>query len=146
VPTFGTPAVTTQVEPGFFDFLGRLVQQIKNDDHYDDTDGLLLKIVGSEVAPPDPQIVPEVKWEFAPSGCPILIVKKTPFQGYKVWVARGPGPLTEAGFSTTRRFELELPLPAAGQAEIWKVQVQYRYKNEAFGQKSQLVEIPVRSA
>ena len=61
-----------------------------------------------------------------------------------MWVARGAGALQEVGFSTSRAYEIACPLPATGQAEIWKVQVQYRYKNEPFGQKSQLVEIPVR--
>lgn len=144
VPTFNTPPVTAQLEPGFFDFLGRLVQQIKNHPAYDEADGILLKIVGAEVPPPDPAIVPVVKWEFAASGRPVLIVPKTPFQGYQVWAGRGTAPLVEAGFSTTRKFELALPLPAPGQAEVWRVQVQYRYQNKPFGQKSQIIEIPVR--
>lgn len=37
-----------------------------------------------------------------------------------------------------------MPMPAPGVTENWRVQVQYRYKNEAFGQKSAIVEIPVR--
>ena len=144
VPTFNTPPVTAQLEPGFFDFLGRLVQQIKNTPAYDEADGILLKIVGAEVPPPDPQIVPEVKWEYGPGGHPVIIVRKTPFQGYKVLAAVGPAPLTEIGFSTTRKFELPLPMPAPGQAAVWRVQVQYRYQNAPFGQMSQIIEIPVR--
>ena len=144
VPTFGTPPVTAQLESGFFDFLGRLVQQIKHDDAYDPADGTLLMIVGAEMPPPDPQIVPDITWKIGPNGCPIISVKKTPFQGYTVWVGRGAAPLAQVGFSTTRAYEIACPLPGAGQAEIWKVQVQYRYKNEPFGQKSQIVEIPVR--
>ncbi|MEQ1862843.1 MAG: hypothetical protein ABMA13_23220 [Chthoniobacteraceae bacterium] len=143
-PVFNDPEVTCQFEPGFFDFLTRLVQAIKNHAAYDVPDGLLLKIEGAEIPPPDMGIVPEVDWEMAASGRPILIVKKGVFQGYTVWVARGAGAMTETGFSTTRKFEVPLPLPAAGQAEIWKVQVQYRYQNQPFGQKSQTVEIPVR--
>jgi hypothetical protein len=144
VPTFGEPPVTAQLESGFFEFLSRLVQQIKNHDDFDPADGTLLKIVGAAVPPPDAQIVPEPEWELGAGGRPVLIVKKTPFQGYQVWAARGAAPLVDAGFSTTRRFELPLALPAPGQAEVWRVQVQYRYKNEPFGQKSQIIEIPVR--
>ncbi len=35
-------------------------------------------------------------------------------------------------------------MPAPGQAAVWRVQVQYRYQNEPFGQMSQIIEIPVR--
>jgi len=146
VPTFNTPAVTAQLEPGFFEFLGRLVQQIKTAAVFEEADGLLLKILGPEVPPPDPAIVPEVKYGYAAGGCPELIVKKGPFQGFAVFAAKGSAPLVEVGFSTTRLYELELPMPAAGQAEVWRVQVQYRYKNEPFGQKSQIIEIPVRGS
>ena len=146
VPTFGEPPVTAQLEPGFFEFLGRLVQGIKDHDNYDPADGTLLKIVGAEVPPPDPEIVPEVKWKFAASGRPVLIVKKTPFQGYQASAARGAGPLVDVGFSSAREFEVPLALPAPGQAEVWRVQVQYRYKNVPFGQKSQIIEIPVRGS
>lgn len=144
VPTFDDPAVTTQFEPGFFDFLTRTVSDIKNHAAYDVADGLLMKIEGAEIPPPDSQIVPVVDWEIGASGRPILIVKKGDFQGYTVCVARGAGPMLEIGFSTTRRYEIPLPLPAAGVAEIWKVQVQYRYQNAPFGQKSPVIEIPVR--
>ena len=143
-PTFNTPPVTAQYEPGFFDFLGRLVQGIKTHDNWDETDGLLLKILGAEIGPPDEAIVPEVKFKYAPSGRPILVVKKMDFQGYTIFVARGAGPMTEIGFSTTREYEIVLPLPAQGQFETWQVQVQYRYQNEPFGQKSQVIDIPVK--
>lgn len=145
-PTFGEPPVTAQLEPGFFEFLGRLVQGIKDHADYDPADGTLLKIVGAEVPPPDSQIVPEVKWEIGPGGRPVIIVKKTPFQGYRVLAAISPAPLVEVGFSTNRKFELPLPMPAPGQAAVWRVQVQYRYQNAPFGQMSQIIEIPVRGS
>lgn len=100
----------------------------------------------AEVVPPNPEIVPEVKTKTAPSGRPVLMVKKTPFQGYTVKVARGSAPAVDAGFSSSRDYEvpLPLPLPAPGTAEVWTVQVQYRYQNAPFGQWSQPVEITVR--
>lgn len=146
-PTFNTPAVTTKLEPGFFDFLSRLVQMIKTHDNYDPADGVLLGIVGSVIQPPDPQIIPVVKWKFTALGRPIISVKKLPFQGYTVWAGKGNGQLFEIGFSSSRDFELDhstLLLPAAAVIETWKVQVQYRYKNKPFGQRSAIVEIPVR--
>lgn len=143
IPVSGS-SVPAQLEPGFFDFLGRLVQQIKNHDDYDSADGPILGIVGAEIAPPDVQTIPEVKYRIGPSGRPILSVKKTPFQGYSVTVARGSAAPVDAGFSSARDYEIPLPLPAAGQPEIWTVQVQYRYKNAPFGQKSAAVAISVR--
>jgi hypothetical protein len=140
----GAAEVTAQMEPGFFDFLSRLVQQIKNHDDYEETDGLTLKILGAVMDPPDPQIVPEVQWTFAASGALVLIVKKTPFQGYAVWVQLPNGAMAEVGFSTTRNYEVPLALPPTGTTQTWRVQVQYRYKNQPFGQKSNVVEIPVR--
>ncbi len=143
-PTFDTPPVTALVEPGFFDFLGRLVQQIKNHDAFEDADGILLKILGAEVPAPDPQIVPEIKVKLGAGGCPVISVKKTPFEGYTVWAGKGAEALAKIGFSTTRDYEIELPMPAPGQAEVWRTQVQYHYKGEPFGQKSQVTEISVR--
>jgi len=54
--------------------------------------------------------------------------------------------LAEVGFSTTREYEVPLDLPPAGAMQTWRVQVQYRYKNQPFGQKSNVVEIPVHGA
>lgn len=136
--------VAARLEPDFFDYLGRLVQQIKTSDAYDEADGVLLKIVGAEVPPPDPEIVPEVKSRLAPNGCPMTIVKKSPFQGYTVWVARGSGTSVEVGFSSSREFIIPLALPAAGVAEVWTIQVQYRYRNAPFGMKSLPLVLTVR--
>lgn len=144
VPVGGPPAVPVQLEPGFFDFLGRLVQQIKSSELYDSNDGVLLKIVGAEVAPPAEDIQPTVKHKFAPSGRPVTVVKKTPFQGYDVKVSRGGAPAVAAGFATAREYEIPLALPPAGTAEVWTVQVQYRYRNAPFGQWSQPLEMTVR--
>lgn len=144
VPTFGTPPVPAQYAPGFVDFLNRLVQDIKNSKVYDEADGILLKIVGPEIPPPDPQTVPVIEWELGTGGQPVIIVPKGPFQGYTVLGAVSTPPLAPVGFSTTRKFAVPLPMPAPGQAAVWRVQVQYRYKNAPFGQLSQIVEIPVR--
>jgi len=145
VPEGGGAAVPVELEPGFFDFLGRLVGQIKDSAVYDAaTDGALLKIEGAVIPPPDQSIVPVVQSKLAASGRPVTVVKKAPFQGYTVKVARGSAPPVEAGFSSARDYELPLPLPPAGTAEVWTVQVQYRYKNAPFGQWSQPLEITVR--
>ena len=46
--TVGGQQVPVEIEPGFFEFLGRVVQQIKNHDNWDPADGALLKIVGAQ--------------------------------------------------------------------------------------------------
>lgn len=138
LPNLAPPPATVpvKVEPAFFSFLSRLVQQIKSHPGYDPSDGILLKIVGAEVPPPDPEIVPQVRHRLSPSGRPLLSVKRGQFQGYTVFVARGGAPAVEVGFSTARSYEIPLPLPATGTAEIWTIQVQYRYRNEPFGHRS----------
>lgn len=141
--TSGGSTLPITIDPGFFDFLGRLVGQIKGHDAYDPEDGALLGIIGAEVPPPDDQIIPQIRWKIGPSGRPLLSVKKATFQGYTVFAARGNAAIAEVGFSSARDYELTLPLPAAGTAEKWKVQVQYRLKNLPFGQRSAIVEIPV---
>ena len=142
--TVGGQQVPVEIEPGFFEFLGRLVQQIKNHENWDPADGTVLKIVGAEIAALDPDIVPELKLKINANGRPEGTCKKTPFQGMAYWVARNDGPMVDAGFSTSRNYEIPLPLPAAGTVEVWKVQVQYRYKNQPFGQKSLVMEITVK--
>ena len=50
----------------------------------------------------------------------------------------------EQGFSTGRRYTVNEPLPAAGTAEVWIFEVQYRLNNAPFGQISQPLELTVR--
>jgi hypothetical protein len=143
-PLGGGAAVPVQVEADFFDFLSRVVAQIKEAEVYDPADGQTLGIVGPEIPPPPADIKPLPKLKIGPSGQPVVTCKKSPFQGYQVEVARGTGAFADAGFATAREYEIPLPLPPVGQTETWKVRVQYRLKNELFGQLSDMIEIDVR--
>jgi hypothetical protein len=69
------------------------------------------------------------KAKIGPMGKPVVSAKKTPFQGYKTEVARGSGPFVDAGFSTSRDYEIPLDLPSAGQVETRKIRIQYRLNN-----------------
>jgi hypothetical protein len=89
------------------------------------------------IPPPDPGIVPLVTGDLFHSGQPGLTCKKGLFDGYTVWLTRPTQARRQVGFSTQRHFEVEEPLPAAGTAEIWSFEVQYRYKGQPFGQISQ---------
>jgi hypothetical protein len=53
----------------------------------------------------------------------VFSAKKSPFQGFTVWVGRGNGPLVEDGFATSRNYTVKGPLPAAGTVEIWHIQI-----------------------
>ena len=139
----GAP-VPVEVEAEFFDFLGRVVAQIKQAENYDRADGETLGIIGPEVPPPSSDIKPQPKVKIGPSGKPVVTCKKSPFQGYQVEVARGTGTFADAGFATAREYEIPLPLPPAGQTETWKIRVQYRLQNALFGQLSDALEIDVR--
>lgn len=136
-----TPAV---LEPGFFEFFTSLVAKIKSNQLYDKADGTLLGIEGSVVAPPDPAIIPLLTGDLYHSGHPSLTCKKGVFQGYTVWLTRPNMPRRIIGFSLSRNFEVTEPLPAPGTAEIWTFEVQYKYKDQPFGQMSQPLELTVR--
>ncbi len=130
--------------PGFFDFLTRLVGRIKEALDYDLADGVLLGIAGSEMPAADSAIVPQLEAVIRTSGKPELTCKKGIFQGYNVWLARSGGEKKNIGFSSSRHFMVEEPLPAAGVAEVWNFEVQSRYKDAPFGQVSQPFGITVR--
>lgn len=138
------PPVTAQFDPGFFIWFLDMVQTIKKRANYDPADGQLAGIEGSEKPAPDPSIVPVVTGDLFHSGHPELTCKKGPFQGYSVWLTRPGQPRKELPFSTARRYTVNEPLPAAGTAEIWVFEVQYRYQNAPFGQVSQPMQLVVR--
>jgi hypothetical protein len=141
----GPPPVNAQVEPGFFSFFTGLVAQIKNNENYDEVDGRLLGIEGTEVQPPNPATtIPHLAGEIFTSGHPELSCKKGAFQGYDVWLTRPDQPKKQIGFSTGRRFNVNEPLPAAGTAEVWTFEAQYRYQNQPFGRVSQPLSLTVR--
>ena len=134
-----------QLEPGFFAFFTALVARIKNSEDYDTADGQLLGIEGSEVLPPNPATtVPHLTGEIFTSGKPEISAKKGVFQGYEVFLTRPTQPRKSIGFSTGRRFIVDEPLPAAGMAEVWTFDAQYRYQNAAFGLVSQPLSLTVR--
>ena len=118
--------------------------KIKENQIYDPADGDLMGIEGAQIPPPSQSIVPVVTGDLFHSGQPELTCKKGVFQGYSVWLTR-PGQAKKAlPFSTARRYTVEEPLPAAGTAEVWTFEVQYRYQNAPFGQISQPLELTVR--
>lgn len=141
----GPPPVAAQLEPGFFGFFTGLVAQIKNNEAYEVADGQLLGIEGAEVTPPDPATtVPLLTGEIFTSGHPELTCKKGPFQGYEVFLTRPSQSRKSIGFSTSRRFNVNEPLPAPGTAEVWTFEAQYRYQNNPFGHFSQPLAVTVR--
>jgi hypothetical protein len=141
----GPPSAPAQLEPGFISFFSGLVARIKSNEDYDVTDGQLLGIEGAEMpVPSGPTTTPQVTGEITSSGEPELTCKKGVFQGYTVWLTRPSQPRKQIGFSSSRHFLVGEPLPAAGTAEIWIFEVQYRYQNEPFGQVSQQLSLTVR--
>jgi hypothetical protein len=141
----GPPPVAAQLEPGFFTFFTGLVAQIKNNEDYDVADGQLLGIEGAEVLPPNPATtIPYLTGEIFTSGYPELSCRKGVFQGYEVFLTRPTQARKSIGFSTGRRFNVTEPLPAAGTAEVWSFETQYRYQNAPFGRVSQPLTLTVR--
>lgn len=141
----GAPATPAQLEPGFFTFFGSLVARIKGHETYDPADGILLGIEGAELpAPVAASTMPVVRGDLFTSGHPELTCIKGQFQGYDVYLTRPGQPRKLIGFSTGRRYNVTEALPAAGVAEIWVFEVQYRYQNAPFGQMSQPLTLTVR--
>ncbi|MEO6871427.1 MAG: hypothetical protein ABI233_04310 [Chthoniobacterales bacterium] len=138
------PLTILGLEPGFLTFFTDLVARIKNAGNYLIADGVLLGIEGSEIAPPDPTTVPKLSGEIFTSGHPELTCRKGVFQGYEVWLTRPGVAKKSIGFSTARRFNVNEAMPAAGTAEVWTFEVQYRYKDAPFGQFSQPLNLNVR--
>lgn len=143
-PPGSMPPVPALLEPGFFDFFSGIVGRVKDTQTYEVADGDLLGIEGAEIPTPEQSIVPVVTGDLFHSGHPELTCKKGCFQGYTVWLTRPSGPRREIGFSTARRYNVMEPLPAAGTAEVWTFEVQYRFKDAPFGQMSQPMELTVR--
>ena len=89
---------------------------------------------------------------YPPRGKPSPFQKKVRVRCDLAW-GRDAGPhaaprtLRRGGrsvFSTSRRYTVTEPLPAAGMAEVWTFEVQYQYQNAPFGQVSQPLELTVR--
>ncbi len=133
-----------KVEHGFFTFFSSLVAAIKRNTHYDVADGQLLGIEGTPKPKPTPDIVPKPALDIMTSGHPEVTCLKGAFQGYDVYLTRPGAARKFVGTSLARRYLVNEPLPAAGVAEIWIFEVQYRYQNAPFGQMSQAMSITVR--
>lgn len=140
----GPPPGPAVIEHAFFTFFGDLVARIKHNAHYDVADGKLLGIEGAAQPPPNPAVVPVAHAETLTAGHPEVSCVKGVFQGYDVFLTRPGQVRRNVGFSTARRFVVSEPLPAPGVAEVWIFEVMYRYKNAAFGQMSQPVNVTVR--
>ena len=144
MPTLpGPPVAPVQIEHDFFTAFSALVSRIKKDAHYDVADGKLLGIEGVPQPPPNPAIVPVRRGDFH-QRTPRGVVLKGVFQGFDVYLTRPGAARKLVGTSLARRYMVNEPLPAAGTAEVWAFEVQYRYKNAPFGQMSQPVSVTVR--
>lgn len=144
-PTLPPYPEVGELESGFFTFFASLVSRIKTAANYDVADGQQLGIEGAEIPPPDPATnIPVLTGDLYSSGHPELTCRKGQFQGYTVWLTRPGQGKKQTGFATTRRFVVEEPLPAAGTAEVWVFEAQYRYQNAPFGQVSQPLNLTVR--
>ncbi len=139
------PSTAVMLEPGFFTFFSSLVARIKTATNYDPADGTLLGIEGAEIPAPQPATtIPVLTGDLFTSGHPELTCVKGQFQGYDVYLTRPGQPKRMIGFSLGRRYNVTEALPAAGTAEIWIFEVQYRYQGEPFGQMSQPLSLTVR--
>jgi hypothetical protein len=140
-----TPPTPALLEPGFFAFFTGLVARIKNAENYDVSDGELLGIEGAEMpVPHEPSTWPQPSVDLTTSGQPEVTCKKGVFQGFTVFLTRPGQPRKMIGFASSRHFLVTETLPAAGTAEIWIFDVQYRYEDEPFGQTSQPISVTVR--
>lgn len=142
----GTVMVPSQLDPGFFPWFFNLVQGIKTAPDYDVADGVLLGIEGAEQPAPDPNIVPILTGDLSGSGQPILTCKKGQFQGWDIYLTKPTQAKRKIGFSTSRHWTCDEPLPAAGTAEIWTFEVQYRYQDAPFGMRSTPLPLTVRGS
>lgn len=132
------------LDPGFFPwFIGR-VGELKKSSVYVVSDGEALGIEGTQVAPPSSSTKPLLTGDVSGSGEPILTCKKGVFQGFEVFLTRPGQAKKSVGFSTGRHFTVAEPLPAAGTAEVWTFEVQYRYQGDPFGLRSDPLPLTVR--
>ena len=134
-PPAGSP-YDIEWEPGFFGFFSALVARIKATVGYLKSDGDLLHIEGPEIPAPQQSVVPELKITRGPQGCPVLEVPRGCFDGYNFTYKIGAGPEQNGGFVNTRRYVHAIAMPLAGEALVYAAQVQYRYKEQPFGQMS----------
>ena len=145
VPTLpGTPPTPVVLEHDFFNFFSGLVSGIKKSQHYDPADGKLLGIEGTPVPKPDPSVTPSASVGLSTGGHPTVVCPKGQFQGFDVYATLPGGTRQFLATSLGRKYDVGLPLPAAGTAQIWVFEVQYRYQNQPFGLMSQPVSVTVR--
>ena len=132
------------LDPGFFPwFIGR-VGEMKKKSFYEVSDGEALGVEGTTIAPPAANTKPLLTGDVSGSGEPILTCKKGVFQGYEVFLTRPAQAKKSVGFSTGRHFTVTEPLPAAGTAEVWTFEVQYRFQGDPFGLRSDPLPLTVR--
>lgn len=161
VPQVELPPEPPAVPAGIFNFIARIVNDIKNSANYNNDIGADLRIIGEESITDDPSLLkPVLKVKLSTGGHPALNWKKKGADFTNVYVDRGAGfvflksvkgnKMTDmfalpAGGTSTPSPSPGIPggvTPAAGAA-VWRYKVVYVKNDAETGDYSDPVSIPV---
>lgn len=142
-PAPPAPVLPHPLEANIFGRIGKLVQSIKGSKNYDVPMGKDLGIIGAETAKSLTEVKPVLAYQMK-AGQPNIKWKKNGMQGIHLYVDRGEGKGYQFLATDTHPDYLDnYPLPAAGQAALWKYKAMYINHDEETGQMSDELSVGV---
>lgn len=142
-PTPPTPLLPGPARVDIFGRASKLVQTIKNSKGYNEAIGKDLGIIGEETAKSLAEMKPILAYEML-AGHPNIKWKKQGMDGIHIYVDRGDGKGYQFLATDTHPDYLDTyPLPAAGQAALWKYKAIYIDNDEETGQMSDELSVSV---
>jgi hypothetical protein len=142
-PAPETPVLPKPAVPDIFGRVTKTVQVIKNTEGYNEAIGKDLGIIGEETAKMQADMKPVLGYEMQ-AGQPNIKWKKQGMQGIHIYADRGDGKGYSFLATDTQPDYLDTyPLPATGQAVLWKYKAIYIDHDDETGQISDEMVVSV---
>lgn len=146
LPAYVAPSPIPVVipDPGIYNRMIGIVNQIKNHTSYNSADGEDMGIEGAEsMAKKADELQPLLTGKINGDHVEVYATKGQT-QGFEVWVDRGTGTFAFLGFATSGTFVDAAALPDVSQ--LWRYQARYHQHNAVVGQWSDILSIKAVSS
>ncbi len=142
-PALPTPP-TQEPFADIFGFLGSLITRIKNHRNYTEAIGKALKIIASQSQGIDyAALQPVLSVDFQ-AGHPVLHWKNNSTDSIELEADHGSGTFSLMTIQLTPGYQDDTPLPAPGNAALWKYRAIYHLRDSRVGHWSQVLEVGVK--
>jgi len=142
-PTLPTPPIETPYSD-IFGFVGPLITRIKKHSNYTESIGKTLGISTTSSPSIDTSTLQPLLSVNLQGGHPVLSWKSNGTNALEIEADHGSGSFSLLTIRMTSGYQDNTPLPAAGNASVWKYRAIYHVHDQQVGHWSQVLEIGVK--